>query len=98
MSGHHFPAPVFDDAIDAKERERQEQERRREEARRRFRAEFPEAAAWADKLREAFPETTVEFAINGDKFVGKLPQQVAKDYEARTGLTLRRVPLYSKDK
>lgn len=75
MTDRDFPAPIFDDAIDA--RARAAAARKAEIARRRAenRAAMPIVSAFFDKYEAEFPGCKVIWAIEGDRVVGTPPPE-----------------------
>lgn len=97
MSGPSTPEPVFDDELDAKVRREREQEARRERARLRFRELFPKTTEFADLCREHFgDQVEVIYTMEDGKYVGPVPDDHRKEYEAKFG-PVRRVRLYDEN-
>lgn len=80
-----FPKPVFDDALDEKQRIEWEKEQRREALRLAVREHFPQVTAWADEWREHFPGTTLLWAAEKQYVIGKVPKDVQQQHEQAFG-------------
>ena len=81
-----FPAPVFDDALEGRERAAEAKAERQEAARQEFRATFPQVTAVADELRRVFGDgVRIRWAIENGFSVGAVPQTEREQHEREHG-------------
>lgn len=86
MAGREFPAPVFDDAVDARRAVEEAKAARIEAKRRRVREAFPEMTAVADQFRAVFGEDTrLRWAAENGNIIGPVPEDVRREHEQRHG-------------
>lgn len=74
-----YPKPVFDDALEERQRQEQEAAQRREALRLRVRERFPEITAFADQMREQFPGSRIVWAAEKQYVIGPVPQEVLQE-------------------
>lgn len=80
-----YPKPVFDDALDEQRAAEQAKAQRREAMRQRVREAFPTITAWADDIRESFPEARLVWAVEQQYVVGPVPEDVRQQQEKEFG-------------
>lgn len=85
MKERAYPTPVFDDALDERQRREAEAAKRKEALRQEVRAAFPEVTEFADELKKVFPQTTILWAAEKGNVIGPVPKDERARQEAKFG-------------